>query len=234
MHDSELIIRAKREQKVYELLPVHALQGDFPQAFVNDYAHWLDVNTGFIEWRPLLNAWTSTSQNWQMQSGSRDENFLLCGSSRLIDLHTPTAKAVSAVLSPLEDAIHIHVILNCEKEVLEVHLPRLKLDFLLRKGASQLESKQFRGMAVDANQSFGTLTGLVNKLVLRGITDRRAASLSPTVTFCLSQAITTYVYISTCQHNTFRIIFIILTLKSGDFSTTAVLGASYSNVIFTP
>ena len=179
MHDSELIIRAKREGKVYELLPVHALDGDFPQAFVNDFAHWLDLNTGFVEWRPLLKAWTSTSQNWQMQSGSRSEKLLLCGSSKLIDLHTPTAKAVSTVLRPLEEAIHIHVTLNCETEVLEVHLPRLKLDFLLRKGATELESKQFRGMAVDANQSFGTLTGLVNKLVLRGIKDSSRSVIIP-------------------------------------------------------
>ncbi|KAI4225246.1 MAG: hypothetical protein L6R40_008378, partial [Gallowayella cf. fulva] len=179
MHNAELIIRAKREQKVYELLPVHALDGDFPQAFVNDYAHWLDIHTGFVEWRPLLNAWTSTSQNWQMQPSSRGEDLLLCGSSRLIDLHTPTAKAVSTVLSPLESAIHIHVALNCVTEVLEVHLPRLKLDFLLRKGATQLESKQFRGMAVDANQSFGTLTGLVNKLVLRGVKDSSRSVIIP-------------------------------------------------------
>ena len=86
-----------------------------------------------------------------MQSSSRGEDLLLYGSSRLINLHTPTAKAVSTVLSPLESAIYIHVTLNCVTEVLEVHLPRLKLDFLLRKGATQLKSKQFRGMAVDIN-----------------------------------------------------------------------------------
>ena len=34
----------------------------------------------------------------------------------------PTAKAVSMVLSPLENAIHIHITLNFETEVLEVHL----------------------------------------------------------------------------------------------------------------
>ena len=179
MHDSELIIRAKREGKVYELLPLHALDGDFPEAFVNDFAHWLDLNTGFVEWRPLLNAWTSTSQSWQMQSGSRGEKLLLCGSSKLIDLHSPTAKAVSTVLRPLENAIHIHVTLNCETEALEVHLPRLKLDFLLRNGATKLESRQFRGMAVDANQSFGTLTGLVNKLVLRGTNDSSRSVIIP-------------------------------------------------------
>lgn len=179
MHDSELIIRAKKQGQIHELLPVHALDGDFPQAFIDDYAHWLDIDTGFVEWRPLLNAWTPTLQNWQMRSGSRREHFLLCGSSRLIDLHTPTAKAVSTVLSPLENAIHIHVTLNCETKVLEVHLPRLKLDFFLRKGATQLESKQFRGMSVDANQSFGTLTGLVNKLVLRGINDTSRSVIIP-------------------------------------------------------
>ena len=180
MYDSELIIRARRQGQVYELLPVHTLDGDFPQAFVHDYAHWLHIDTGFVEWRPLLDAWTPTLQNWQMQSGSRGANVvLLRGSSRLIDLHTPTARAVSTVLSPLEQATHIHITLDCDTEALEVHLPRLKLDFFLRKGATRLESRQFRGMAVDPNQSFGTLTGLVNKLVLRGNTDSSRSVIIP-------------------------------------------------------
>ena len=174
MYDSELIIRARRQGEVHELLPVHTLDGDFPEAFVHDYAHWLHINTGFVEWRPLPHAWTPTSQNWQMRSG-----MLLRGSSRLIDLHTPTAKAVSTVLSPLEQATHVHITLDCETEVLEVYLPRLKLDFFVRKGATQLESKQFRGMTVDCNQSFGTLTGLVNKLVLRGNTDSSRSAIIP-------------------------------------------------------
>ena len=171
IYGSDLIIRARKQGQVYELLPVHSLDGDFPDTFIHDYVHWLEINTGFIEWRPLLNAWTATSQNWQMRSGMRGENLLTRGSSRLIDLHTPTAKAVSAILSPLEHGTHLHITFNLETEVLDVHLPRLKLDFFLRKGATQLESKQFRGMTVDANQSFGALTGLVNKLVLRGKDD---------------------------------------------------------------
>ncbi len=129
------------------------------------------------------------------------------GWRKVIDLHTPTAKAVSTILSPLEHATHInvtlncmtevlevhlprlkldfflrkgaHIILNCEAEVLEVHLPRLKLDFFLGKDATQLESKQFCEMAVDANQSFGTITGLVNKLVLRGNNDSSRSVIIP-------------------------------------------------------
>lgn len=49
MHDSELIVRAKAQGRVYELLPVHALAGDFPRPFVDDYAHWLRTDTDFIE-----------------------------------------------------------------------------------------------------------------------------------------------------------------------------------------
>jgi len=180
MYDSELIIRARREGQVYELLLVHTLDGDFPKAFVHNYAHWLNINTRSVEWRPLIDAWTPTSQNWQMRSCNREGNLvLLLGSLRLIDLHTPTAKAVSTVLSPLEQATHIHITLNCETKVLEVHLPRLKLDFFLRKGATQLESKQFRGMTVDPNQSIGTLIGLVNKLVLRSNTGSSRSVIVP-------------------------------------------------------
>ncbi len=180
MYDSELIIRTRKQGQVYELLPVHTLDGDFPQTFVDDYAHWLHINTGFVEWRPLTHAWTPTSQNWQMRSGSGEANeVLLRGPSSLIDLHTPTAKAVSTVLSPLEQATHIHITLNRETETLEVQLPRLKLDFFVRKGATQLESKQFRGMTVDPNQSTGILTGLVNKLVLRGNTDSSRSVIIP-------------------------------------------------------
>jgi len=180
MYDSELIIRTRKQGQIYELLPVHTLDGDFPQAFVHDYAHWLHIDTGFVEWRPLLHAWAPTLQNWQMRCGSGGVNFvLLRGSSRLIDLHSPTAKAVSTILSPLEQAIHVHITLHRETAMLEVHLPRLKLDFFLRKGATQLESKQFRGMTVDPDQSFGTLTGLVNKLVLRGSTDSSRSVIIP-------------------------------------------------------
>ena len=179
MHDAELIIRTKKEGRIYELLPVHALDGDFPRAFVKDYAHWLEIDTGSIEWRPLSGAWVSTSHNWQMRQGSQGQDALLQGSFKLIDFRSATAKAVSAMLSPLEKPAHIHITIDCGKRELGVHLPRLKLDFFLTKGASQLESKQFRGMAVDANQSFGALTGLVNKLVLRQIDSSSRSVLIP-------------------------------------------------------
>lgn len=82
-------------------------------------------------------------------------------------------------LSPLEQATYVHITFDRETEMLKVHLPRLKLDFFLRKGTTQLESKQFREMTVDPNQSISTLTGLVNKLVLRGTTDASRCTIIP-------------------------------------------------------
>lgn len=187
MYEDELVVRAKRHEQIHELLPVHALEGDFPNAFVHDYAHWLEIETGFIEWRPLDNAWVQTSQNWKMRPDKKNVDILVQGSSRLIDPHTPTAKAVSTVLSPLEHANHIHIILNYKTELLEVQLPRLKLDFILKKGTSQFESKKFRGMSVDKNQSFGTLTGLVNKLVLRGNLDSSRNVIIPHGQVCFKE-----------------------------------------------
>lgn len=172
MHDSELIIRARKQGQFFELLPIHILDDDLPHAFIENYVHWLNIETDLVEWRSLKTAWASTSQDWHMQSGDEANMFLIRDSSSLIDVHTPTAKAISSVLSPLERATHIHITLVSKTGVLEVHLPRLNLGFFLRKNSTRLESKQFRGMTVDANQSFGTLTGLVNKLVLVGDSDR--------------------------------------------------------------
>jgi hypothetical protein len=52
-------------------------------------------------------------------------------------------------------------------KVLKMHLSRLKLDFFFRKDVTQLESKQFREMIVNANQSLDILIELINKLILQ-------------------------------------------------------------------
>ena len=179
MHNSKLIIRAKKECRRYELIPIDALCNDFPSAFIEEYVHWLDVDKGIVEWRPLTNPWDSSNLNWWMRPNSSGSLNLARDILMLIDLHTPTAKALTSVLSPLEQATHLHATLNDKTELLEVHLPRLKLDFFSKKGILQLESKQYRGMVVDEDQSFGALTGLVNKLVLRGIHDSSRIVIIP-------------------------------------------------------
>lgn len=95
MCGSELIIRTRRQTNVCELLPKHALNGDFSHAFVEDYAHWLDMNTGLVEWRPLTDAWTISADNWDMASDLDGNLFLSRGTQRLIDVCSPNAMAIS-------------------------------------------------------------------------------------------------------------------------------------------
>lgn len=179
MYGSELIIRTRRGEEVYELLPLSAIKGDFPHALVQEYAHWLNDTTGLVEWRPLTDAWATSSHNWCMKRDDEEGFYLTQGKYRLIDICSSTAKAISRVLSPLELDTHIHIMVNCESEELEIRLPRFKLDFALKRNSSQLESKQFRGMVVDEDQSFGSFTGLVNKLVLLEVGGTSRAVIVP-------------------------------------------------------
>lgn len=168
MHGSELIIRACREEQICEVIPIHAMLGDFPKTFVEDYVHWLDINTQSVEWRPLQNLWAPSADNWVMHQNC-GPYILSRGTKKLLDIRSSTVDAISCILSPLEHATNIHVLLNCQTEALEIHLPRMNLDFLLTSTTRLLESKQFRGMVLDESQSFGTFTGLVSKVVLRDL-----------------------------------------------------------------
>jgi hypothetical protein len=169
MVGSELIIRTRDESQVYELIPLHFLEDDFPKALVQDYAHWLQVATGSVQWRPMTRVWEPSQGSWLMRVDNSGHFRLICDGKSLVDVRSQTAQEISRVLSPLEHATHVHVLYNDTEGELNIHLPRYKLDFLLRRQGILLESKQFRGMAVDRVQSIGTLTGLVNKLVLRRI-----------------------------------------------------------------
>ncbi|KAL2060399.1 hypothetical protein VTL71DRAFT_9429 [Oculimacula yallundae] len=166
LHGSELIIRACKDGSDLELLPLRALDGDIPHAFIEDYAHWFDHESGSIELRPIGTPWNTSPTHWRTETlGS--QSFVLSQSSRkLMEMRSRAVQAIHCILSTLEAAEHIHVMLT-ETSTIEVHIPRMNLDFTIAQESSFLESKQFRGMVVDRIQTFGSLTGLVTRLVLR-------------------------------------------------------------------
>jgi hypothetical protein len=67
----------------------------------------------------------------------------------------------------METIQHIHITMCMENFNLDVHLPQLQLNFSLRHQNIELESRQYRGMIVDPDQTFGTLIGLTSRLVLK-------------------------------------------------------------------
>ncbi|RDW89094.1 hypothetical protein BP6252_01126 [Coleophoma cylindrospora] len=176
MHEDELIIRTRNGDQIQELLPQSALENDFPADFVNNFAHWLNISTGSIEFRPLENAWQQSPNNWQLAARDRS---LSQGHRKLIDVRSTTAKNISNLLEGIEDAENMHILYHSGSSSLEVQLARFNLDFFIPLHENRLHSKQFRGMAVDKAQGIGCLTGLKNKLVLSEIKGNARIILIP-------------------------------------------------------
>ena len=178
MFNSELIVRCQTNGKTLELIPDHILQGDFPTLLVEEYVHWLDLEIKVVEWRPLTDAWTLPSQTWRLIS--EHGNFRLqSGDKRLVDIRSSTAQLISRVIQPLENASYIHISVAKKINRLDIHLPRMNLDFFTNQSDTYIKSKQFRGMAIDGRQSIGTLTGLIDKLVLQEIDGKCRSLLVP-------------------------------------------------------
>jgi hypothetical protein len=146
------------------------LAGDFPKTFVDNYVHWLDLDTGEVEFRPVESLWTPDPSNWRLTvaiDGTRSVFRKDSGDSAipvdLIDIRSSTFQMISRLLSPLESQEHI--VITRISDVLEANLYRLRLGFFVNENA-ELECRNMPGYVVDQLQSCGTMFGLRNQLVL--------------------------------------------------------------------
>ncbi|KAE9976350.1 hypothetical protein BLS_002095 [Venturia inaequalis] len=178
LRDGILIIRATKDDKKFEILPPNSLLGDFPPAFVDNYSHWLDLASNTVEFRPLDDPWQPQNNNWIVSNLRSQQCRMIKDAACQVDMHSPTFHAIAQVLSPIEYPEHIHVSFTGMPEILEVALPRLKLDFFVNK-LQDLECKQRRGMVVDLRQSCDVFTGLRNKLILRSPRDASRSIVVP-------------------------------------------------------
>ncbi|KAI5800152.1 hypothetical protein DFH27DRAFT_653152 [Peziza echinospora] len=170
--ESDLIIRARniKNDGIQQLIPRLKLQDDFPAHITKDSIAWLDMYTGNFEFRAKKSPW-SYHEIWRTVSHlypTRHKvlvNFLNGTEIHLVDVRSPTAKMITECLSPLEYAEFIQIEYDEKNDLITAHLPRLKLDFQVIKGV--LTCRQYTDMQVDSERSFGTLTGLDNRLVVR-------------------------------------------------------------------
>ncbi|KAF7935181.1 uncharacterized protein EAE97_008088 [Botrytis byssoidea] len=167
MLGDELVIRTRKGNECFEVIPKHILINDFQYSFIEDFIFMRNDETGVIQLRPVDMPWNSSNSEWQITHSSNQTFHLINGSMSAIDIRSPTAYAISKLLRSLETLSHINMVLNQQDKILELRLPRFNLDFSVTAGDWRLFSKQFRGMSVDKNQDIGTFTGLLNKLVLR-------------------------------------------------------------------
>ncbi|KAL4994276.1 hypothetical protein BDV10DRAFT_189152 [Aspergillus recurvatus] len=165
----DLCVRAvDEEDKVREFVPPNLLKGAFPDAFVEDYAHWYNLDGGYVELCPVKEPWRSSSSHWRLERKRPGHNgwCLVKGEISLVRIESQTAKLLSSILTPIELASRLHCKFHTSTSTLEIDIPRLRLSFSLRSGDSSIRSRQYRGMMIDPDQSLGTLVGLRSKLIL--------------------------------------------------------------------
>ncbi|KAI0275472.1 hypothetical protein BC834DRAFT_853041 [Gloeopeniophorella convolvens] len=172
------VVLQLRASCCYQIVPRSILSGDFPVHLVEGHVHWLDLETGEIEFRPVDSLWTTDATNWRLAvrgrpgdpSRSRVMFRQLSGSDesktlvKLIDIRSKTFQMVSNVFNTLE--VPERVIVARIAGVLEVTLVRLRLSFFSNPDR-ELECQNMPGYVVDECQSSGTMFGLQHRLILR-------------------------------------------------------------------
>ncbi|QSZ29330.1 hypothetical protein DSL72_003844 [Monilinia vaccinii-corymbosi] len=166
MMDDELIIRTCKGDECFEVIPQCALKDDFTDSFIENYIFMRNDKSGVIQLRAIKEPWYPSQSGWQITSSPKQRFYLSNGPMAVVDIRSASAISISNILQPLENLSHIDTVFNRCDERLEIRLSRFNLDFYYNPGESRLASKQFRGMFVDEDQNIGTLTGLVNKIVL--------------------------------------------------------------------
>ncbi|KAH9030640.1 hypothetical protein EDB85DRAFT_2275651 [Lactarius pseudohatsudake] len=170
LRDEGLTLQARRPQdpRRLQLVPRTVFVDDFPKAFVDDCVHWLDLDTGEVEFRPVKSPWTPDSSNWRLTIHMDDTRSVFRRDSAapvdLIDIRSATFQMISRVLSALESPEYI--VVTRTDQTIEASLGRLHLVFFVNQD-SELECRSIPGHVIDTFQSCGTMFGLKNQLVLR-------------------------------------------------------------------
>jgi hypothetical protein len=170
-------IQAHQNGARWELIPHETLKEDFPSLLVDECAHWLNLDTGVLEFRSLQNQWVSKNSQWRLTislnpfrasmvkvNGEEDT------AQHLVDVRSTTFEMVASQVRHIEDP-HFVTITFDEHSGLLMDLSRFRLQFSLVDG--KLESQNMRDMVIDPDQSSGTMLGLQHQLVLHAKDEQR-------------------------------------------------------------
>ena len=165
LREGEVVIKLRRGLQTLEYLPHDIFVGDMPSQFVNDYAHWLDLSSHEVEFRPLEQLWTTSAENWRLRYHAKSSSYLSKGDTKLIDVRSNTFVRTMSVFRALDTWENTHVSLSLVR--LDVYFPRLDLHFFLNP-ENHFQCHELHRI-VDPDQSLGSMIGLKSRLVLCGI-----------------------------------------------------------------
>lgn len=168
----DIIIKARCRGRVLQALPQSTFKDSLPDYFVYSFHHWLDEESGDVEFCPLDHPWQSSENNWKMSFSSLNFSSararLQLGSRSLINPSSIVGQRVAKILSVLDSATNCHIMFDsCHPSELQVELRRYNLHFAVTMDG-ELRSLEFNAI-VDPDQHIGTMIGLHNMLVLRSV-----------------------------------------------------------------
>jgi hypothetical protein len=151
-----------------DLIPSQAFRNRLPCAFTTDFIHWYDHTSGEVIFRPRDNPWSTDTDVWRLKRGNSIGSWhLVKGSNVLVNMTSKSARMFSKAVHTIEEAQHVHIVLDTTTRVVDIDIPRLQLAFYAEHADDSLHSRQFRGMIIDGDQNIGSLVGLTSKLVLK-------------------------------------------------------------------
>ncbi|KAK0115534.1 hypothetical protein ONS96_013988 [Cadophora gregata f. sp. sojae] len=145
---------------------------DLPAFLVDNCTHWMNLQTGVIEIRPMGRTWILNRNNWHLDYRHREAKRAYPSPSTiarydtLIDPHCRLFGQIAKIFENFEDPQYLAVWQPVSGR-LTVHLTRLELLFYVNS-RGRLECPQLSS-EVDPVQDIGTWHGLASRLVLREV-----------------------------------------------------------------
>ena len=164
--DGKLIIRACIHHHVLELLEREIFGTgndiDLPEALVDGCVHWLNLQTGNLDIRPLSKVWHYNRRgNWTVDSELRTARRR---GVALVDPYSKLFLRIAGIFKHFEQG-HRLTVYQPSFNNLTIEMKYLDLSFSVLP--SGLLFSRHLGSVIDLNQDAGTLYGLLSVIVLR-------------------------------------------------------------------
>jgi len=164
--EGDLLVRTGKGDRCYFLVPRRLLAECLPQSLADQCVHWHREDKDHIEFRSLREPWAIGICNWQLEKRGSMWTLARQDGAVLINPESSTAIALSEIFQAIENPSGLHIFYHAAARKISIHIPRFHLDFTIEVGTTIVRSHQFRSMHIDRDQSFATLLGLQNRLVL--------------------------------------------------------------------
>ena len=176
LRDGSLIIRACIHNHVLELLERETFGTDnnldLPEALIDGCAHWLNLQTGIVDIRPLPKVWQYNRYgNWAVDFNLREARRRTV---ILVDPHSRLFSRIASVFKHFEQSRRLTVY-QPSLNKLTVEIKHLDLRFSVLPNG--LLFSGHLGSVIDPDQDAGTLYGLLSMIVLREKTGAQRRSI---------------------------------------------------------